>query len=284
MYMQELCPGFPSIYYVPLSISIKDVIKGNDFFGGTNLVVGNNGGYLSLDTFSEHIDKKVDVSLYSDVSEVRISYGEILPETGDQYVFCLNEIPEEYLDSVGVENPNYDYTVSAKYLISGGMVYLNGNAISDETSFMENITDDTWLSTIEKPDWAVDITYVPYGASLDMVTSYGSEVTYRMVYTTEPTDEKPYGIGYHIWQNVNDGNISNVEDYIYMSRESDNYTYDEISGVKIKIITLSGEKSCACVYFSLPGIDFLIEGVYVDGTSELVNIATALIYEYQLAE
>ena len=284
MYMSELSPGYPSTYYVPLAISVSDVIKGDNSRKESEMIIGNNGGYLSVDTFSEHIDTDVDVSLYSDISEVRISYGEVLPETGDKYIFCLNMISDEYLDSVGVDDPTYEYIVKAKYLVSDGMVYLNGNVISDEEAFMDNINDETWLSTIEKPDWAVSITYVPYGASVDLESSYGSEDTYRMVYTTAATGEKPYGVGYHIWQMTNSGIASNVEDYVYMSSELDSYTYEEISGVKIKVITIPGERSCACVYFSLPGIDFLIEGVYVDGTSELVNIATSLIYEYQLAE
>lgn len=281
LYMEEISPGFPEIYYVPLAVSINEVVKGDISVENSDIIIGNDGGYLSLDVFAEYIDKETDLSLYPEASGVRISYEEILPESGDKYVFCLYNISDEDFKQLGVENPTYNHIVYAKYLISDGFIYLNGNVISDEESFLANINDNNWLSSVDKPNWAVDITYVPYNTYLDMETSYGSEDTYRMVYIAESSPEKPYGIGYHIWQMTNDGIVAKVEDYVYTTPEFDSYFYEEISGVKVKVITVPGERSCACVYFSLPEIDFLIEGVYVDGTSELLNIATALIYEYQ---
>lgn len=281
LYMRELSQGFPEIYYVPLRISGIDVIKGDELFECEDLIVGNDGGYLSMDVFKKYIDTEVDLTIYSDVSEVRISYGDPLPEPGEKYIFCLERISDEYLKYVNVEDQTYEYIVVTKYLIKDGFIYLNGNVISDEETFMSNVYNDEWLNTVDKPDWALEITYIPFGSLLNLENSYGSDDTYRMVYLTEPDAIKPYGIGYHVWQFVNEGKKSDIEEYIYMSPELDSVTYKDISGVKIKVITIPGERSCACVYFSLSGIDVLIEGVYVDGTAELERIAEALIYEYQ---
>ena len=274
-------------YYIPMSILVEKVYKGEGISEGETVEIAAVGGMISQTEYRDSINEKYAVSDTAE-GKVILTSGDkkdvLLPERS--YILCLTYIPD--VEEEG-PIPSFPFRyvpingVCGFYEIRDDGVYVGTydgqNPFSAKSELLENITDESWLTYVEKPAFAKEISYIPADTKVSLVSSQSREDFYYMCYSTEKSEEFPLGVAYHIRQApltdtpTLDFYAALVDEFEFITLE-----YLEINGVEVKCYEFKDVATeSKTLYFVHGGIEFSIEGVCVPDITELVKIAEGLI-------
>jgi len=276
-----------NLYYIPMSIAVEKVYKGNGADEGSVLDIAAVGGVISQTEYRENINKKYIVSDTSD-GKVILTVGDkkdiLIPERS--YILCLTYIPDVEEDGPIPAFP-FRYVpingIAGFYEITEAGVYVGSydgqQAISSKDEFLANIADEAWLTYVEKPSFAKEITYVPADTKVSLVSSQSKEDLYYMCYSSEKSEEFPLGVAYHIRQAPFSGEATLdfykdlVDEFEFITLE-----YIDIKGINVKYYEFNDIPTASkTLYFVYDGIEYSIDGVCVPDITELVKIAESFI-------
>ncbi|MBE6891035.1 MAG: hypothetical protein E7481_03295 [Ruminococcaceae bacterium] len=270
---------YSDVEYVPMTVEITNIIKGADTAtytttadNSTYFEFGYSGAPMSLTQYKEFVNPDFDITLYPENTIVDCSFaGQDLPKAETEYLFFIKEFEDHIQSEV---TPEMRFAILGNnegiYEIESGVVKRGVNEYGEIEEVLSNLQNEDWLTYVYKPDWSLDIPYMPEGFEQTMLNSEGSDYAYRMYYEKEPDNEYPNGAAFSVWQTYGEKQFTDF----YKSFDGQ---YFEINGVEIFYFSLDIGRNDMAIVFNIGEVEVAIEAVYPNDKTELINIAQHII-------
>jgi len=272
------------IMYTKPTVFIEKVIKGDKSLEGMELsfnIIGGNIPVKEYELYYTH-ETDLDLSMYDDDVILSRSLGgnSNVPVIGNEYVLFFEKFDDRYLEQNNIK-------LYSTYLITGHSegifeidnekIYLNNKTVfvDEKDIFLEKLQDEIWLNTIDKPDFVIDITYLPKNAVLNMQESSVDENRCFLSYYVDVQSEETNWYVYNITQRKITDNDYDESAFVWYDSEIDYGLIQYFNGVKIATMPSGSQKKR--IYFLINDIEILISCINDPEDEELYKITENII-------